>query len=109
MRWRPRGVGSYPVTPKTVEHPTSACAAHRDVTIIMMRTTLNLPEDVYEFSRSLAALKRISLGDAVGELVRNGLKPAVRINARKAFPSFVLTKSAKPITLEQTLAAEDEL
>ena len=75
----------------------------------MMRTTLNLPEDVYEVARSLAALKRVSLGEAVGELARNGLKPAVQINTRKAFPSFVLPESAKPITLEQTLAAEDDL
>ncbi|MDQ2948468.1 MAG: hypothetical protein M3Y27_21445 [Acidobacteriota bacterium] len=75
----------------------------------MMRTTLNLPDDVYEIARSLANLKRISLGEAVGELVRNGLKPAVRINTRTAFPSFVLPASAKPITLEHTLAIEDEL
>ena len=75
----------------------------------MMRTTLNLPEDVYEISRSLAALKRISLGEAVAELARNGLKPAVQINTRNAFPSFVLPESAKPITLEHTLAIEDDL
>ena len=45
----------------------------------------------------------------MGELVRNGLKPAVQINAKKGFPSFVLPESAKPITLEHTLAIEDEL
>lgn len=75
----------------------------------MMRTTLNLPEDVYEVARSLAHLKQISLGDAVGELVRLGLKPAFQIDTGKLFPSFVIPDSAKPITLEQTLAAEDEL
>ena len=74
-----------------------------------MRTTLSLPDDVYEAAHSLASLKRISLGDAVAELVRIGMRPSVQINGRKAFPSFVLPESAPPITLEQTLAAEDDI
>jgi len=32
---------------------------HHDAIIIMMRTTLNLPEDVYEAARALANLKRV--------------------------------------------------
>jgi hypothetical protein len=74
-----------------------------------MRTTLNLPEDVYQIARSLANLKGISLGDALAELARAGLRPAARMNAKKAFPCFDLPASAKPITLEQTLEAEDDL
>jgi hypothetical protein len=74
-----------------------------------MRTTINIPDDVFEVARSLATLKGISLGDALAELARAGLKPAVRINTKNAFPSFELKKGAKPITLEQTLDAEDEL
>ena len=73
-----------------------------------MRTTLNLPDDVYRATRSLASLKGISLGEALAELVRAGLKPAVYVSKRKAFPCFVLPEGAKPITLEQTLDAEDE-
>ncbi len=75
----------------------------------MMRTTVNLPEDVYQVARSLAHLKGISLGDALAELARAGLRPAARVNTKKAFPCFQLPPDAKPITLEQTLAAEDEL
>jgi hypothetical protein len=75
----------------------------------MMRTTLNLPDDVHQVAKSLAGVKGISLGDALAELVRQGLKPPARVNTRKAFPCFVLPKDAKPITLEQTLQAEDEL
>ena len=52
---------------------------------------------------------RISLGDALAELARAGLKPTVRINTKTAFPSFEVSEHAKPITLEQTLLAEDEL
>ena len=75
----------------------------------MMRTTVNLPDDVLRVARSLADLKGISLGDALAELARAGLKPAVRINTKTAFPSFEMKGGAKPITLEQTLEAEDEL
>lgn len=75
----------------------------------MMRTTLNLPDDVYEIARSVANANRISIGDALAELVRQALKPPLRINTEKAFPCFELPPDAQPITLEQTLEAEDEL
>jgi hypothetical protein len=83
--------------------------SHHDAILIVMRTTLNLPEDVYQVARSLANLKGISLGDALAELARAGLRPAPRMNTKKAFPCFDLPANAKPITLEQTLEAEDDL
>jgi hypothetical protein len=75
----------------------------------MMRTTVNLPDDVLLAARSLADLKGISLGEALADLARAGLRPSARINTKKAFPSFELREDATPITLEQTLEAEDEL
>lgn len=75
----------------------------------MMRTTVNLPDDVHQAAISLADLRGVSLGDALAELVRRGLKPSIAIDTRKAFPCFVLPEGAEPITLEQTLAAEDDL
>ena len=75
----------------------------------MMRTTVNLPDDIYSAARSLAALKAISLGDALAELARRGLRPAVSIDTRKPFPCFAVPEGAESITLEKTLAAEDEL
>jgi len=75
----------------------------------MMRTTLNLPDDVCRIARSLASARGISLGDAVAELVRQGLDLTVRADTEKPFPCFALPDQAKPITLEQTLEAEDEL
>jgi hypothetical protein len=74
-----------------------------------MRTTVNLPNDVLLMARSLARSRSITLGDALAHLVRAGLRPTVRINTSTAFPSFVVTENAKPITLEQTLRAEDLL
>jgi hypothetical protein len=75
----------------------------------MMRTTLTLPDDVHVAARSLARLKGISLGDALAELARRGLAPATPIDRAKPFPCFILQEDAEPITLERTLAAEDEL
>ena len=77
--------------------------------IIVMRTTINLPDDIHQAARSLASVKGISLGDAVAELARRGLNPSVAITTDKPFPCFVVPKGAEPITLERTLAAEDEL
>lgn len=76
----------------------------------MMRTTVNLPDDVYEVVRSIASAKRISLGEAIAELARRGLEPGSRIDTRESgFPSFSVSKHAAPITLENTLDAEDDL
>lgn len=75
----------------------------------MMRTTMNLPDDVYDVVRSFAEAKRVSLGDAVAELVRKGLRPESRPQTPGLFPTFAVPRGAAAITLEQTLAAEDEV
>ena len=74
-----------------------------------MRTTINLPDDVGEIIRSFADVRGISLGEAVAELVRKGMQPRVPATAEDVFPQFEITEGAAPITLEQTLAAEDEI
>lgn len=76
--------------------------------IITMRTTINLPDDVAEILRSFADVKGISLGDAVAELVRKGLQPRPPAPTESVFPQFDIPEGSPPITLEQTLAAEDE-
>jgi hypothetical protein len=75
----------------------------------MMRTTVNLPEDVYEVALAMASSKRISLGEAIADLVRRGLEPHDRVDsAEPGFPCFTVSRDAAPITLERTLHAEDE-
>ena len=74
-----------------------------------MRTTISLPDDVADVIRSFAEVKGISLGQAVAELVRKGLQPRLPSPTESAFPQFDIPETADPITLEQTLAAEDEL
>lgn len=74
----------------------------------MMRTTVNLPDDIYEVARSIASAKRISLGEALAELIRRGLEPASKSDDEPGFPCFSVSKRAAPITLEQTLDVEDQ-
>jgi hypothetical protein len=74
----------------------------------MMRTTLNLPDDVADALRAVAEAERISLGDAAARLIRKGLRPQQPVVEGAAFPSFVVRKGAGPISLEQTLAIEDD-
>jgi hypothetical protein len=75
-----------------------------------MRTTLNLPDDVGEIIRSFADVRGISLGEAVAELVRKGLQPRLSATPEDdVFPQFEIPEGADPISLEQTLAAEDEI
>jgi len=77
--------------------------------IIMMRTTVNLPDDVADLVRSVADAKGISMGSAIAELVRHGLTRDSRGATAYGFPCFTVPPDAAPITLEQTLAAEDDL
>ena len=74
----------------------------------MVHTTLNIPDDVYQAARSVASAKGVSLGDALADLVRRGLSAGARVDNTKSFPCFVISGPVPPITLEQTLAAEDE-
>ena len=75
----------------------------------MMRTTLNLPDDVGHIVRSFAESKGISMGDAAAELIRRGLHSENRLGQDSGIPCFSVKSDAKPITLEQTLAVEDEI
>ena len=73
-----------------------------------MRTTVDLPEDVLEVARSLAAAKHLSIGNALAELVRRGLAAKVPIAASTLFPTFQVSDDAPPITMEMVRLLEDE-
>jgi hypothetical protein len=77
--------------------------------IIMMRTTLNLPDDVVGVVQAVARAKGVSLGDAAAELIRRGLRSGEPIREDHGIPCFAVPADAPPITLEQTLTLEDEL
>jgi hypothetical protein len=74
-----------------------------------MRTTINLPDDVYQAARSVASVKDISLGEALADLVRQGLRPPLVREARNGLLVPQLPRNSPIITLEHTLAIEDDL
>jgi hypothetical protein len=74
-----------------------------------MRTTVNLPEDVYQAAKSVASVKDISLGEALADLVRQGLRPPLTMEIHNGLLVPVLPKDSPLITLEHTLAIEDDL
>jgi len=74
----------------------------------MMRITLDLPEDISEVVQSVAAAEGVSLGEAVADLIRRGLMTGhVLVDHR--LPSFAVAPTEPPITLEHTLAIEDNV
>ena len=63
-----------------------------------MRTTLNIDDDVLAVARALAARSGCSLGSAVYELARRGIKGWDAVNDGDGFPAFRVSPAAQPIT-----------
>jgi hypothetical protein len=75
-----------------------------------MRTTVTLPDDVYELARDHAHSRRISLGDALAELVRRSEpRPPLGIRYENGFPVFDTPPDAPKITMEDIRRAQDLL
>ena len=72
-----------------------------------MRTTLNLPDDIYEEARTLAHYNKISMGEAIAKMIRvNSVPPAgIKLTA-SGVPYFDMPTGLPPLTLEQSLAAK---
>jgi hypothetical protein len=79
---------------------------------ILMRTTINLDDDVYELASVYAAARGITLGSALGELVRSSSNPLSRsANAPiavddKGFP--ILPSRGRELTPEMAKAASED-
>ena len=71
-----------------------------------MRTTLTLEDDALELARKLARRKRVSLGEAVSELVRRGAQLPVPTMERQGLTVVRLPKSSARVT---AAAVEDLL
>ena len=79
-----------------------------------MRTTVNLDDDIYELASAYAAARDITLGSALGELVRTSRKPpsAPTVPKFKIGPDGlpILPSRGRKLTPEMVKAlAEDEL
>jgi len=73
----------------------------------MVRTTLDIDDDVVAAARELAAGERRSLGAVISELARRGLTPA-RIETAEGLPVIRVPSGTPPITPEIVRRALDE-
>lgn len=92
----------------TSTHQNILTSRHHRVTLIPMRTTLQLDDDVYEAARSLAATEGRSLGEIVSRLARQGLAPRGAVRERNGFPLFDVSADARPITGEMVKRALED-
>lgn len=75
-----------------------------------MRTTVDLPDDVYEYARDLAHVNRTSLSGAIVEIVRRNMRrlPAVGLRDDREIGLTVMHFGDGPITSEQVRALLDD-
>lgn len=73
----------------------------------MVRTTLEIDNDVVSAARELAALQRRSLGSVISELARRGLTPA-QVHTDGSLPVIRMPAGSPPITPEMVRRALDE-
>ena len=74
-----------------------------------MRTTLNIDDEILEVARSLAGERKVSVGAALSELARRGLRQrAASLRKRTGFPLFDVSRDSTPLTLDRVKQHEDE-
>jgi hypothetical protein len=84
--------------------------AHHDA---MMRTTIDIPDDLHRVLTSLANHNRSSLGRIAAELIQRGLAvpanesrgPVLSVDRKTGLP---LLQTSRPITPEDVKALEDD-
>ncbi len=74
-----------------------------------MRTTLNIPEDALALAHERARERHLSLGDAIGELVRKGADTHEEPSDFWAGMKFLPRRPGQPkVTLEDVNRIRDE-
>lgn len=73
----------------------------------MVRTTLEIDDDVVAAARELAAAERRSLGSVLSELARRGLTPA-RVEAEGDLPVIRVPPDTPALTPDMVRRALDE-
>jgi len=74
---------------------------------VLVRTTLNIDDDVLDVARRAAAAENKSIGTALSELARRGLASRSKSKTRIRFPCFKVSRDAPPLTLERVNDARD--
>ena len=73
-----------------------------------MRTTLTLDDDVLELAGRQAKLRGVSLGKAVSDLIRKGLKAQTQVRREGGLVVFDLPADSPEVTMETVKRLESE-
>ena len=73
-----------------------------------MRTTLSLDDDVVEIVKDYAAVKNLSLGAAVSDLVRKGIEAPLRVRLVNGLYVADLPPDSPVVTAERVKELMDE-
>lgn len=73
-----------------------------------MRTTVTIDDDVLRAARALAAARGLSLGAALSELARRGLRPSAPHGYRGDFPVFEVREESAAFGPDEVADALDE-
>jgi hypothetical protein len=76
--------------------------------LIRMRTTLNIEEEILDTCKDLADQQGLSLGDAVGLLIRRGLAYRSPCRERNGFVVFEASPGQRTFGLEEVKKAMAE-
>jgi hypothetical protein len=77
--------------------------------IVNMRTTLSLDDDLFPHVRTYAATRDLSLGKAVSELVRRGLRAPLRTRVVNGFRVVDLPEDSPVVTRDQVRKLIEEM
>jgi len=75
--------------------------------IYIMRTTVNIDDDIFGAVKSLANERSVPIGQVISELVRKGLKSQNTYQIENDFPIFKVSEDSPPITPDQVKTDED--
>jgi len=74
-----------------------------------MRTTISLDDDVVQEIKTYAKSRDVSIGKAVSDLVRRGLRAPLRTRIVNGFHVADLPPSSERMTAEDVKKLEDEI
>lgn len=82
-----------------------SCAWHHE----SMRTTISLDDDVVKEIKTYAKSRDVSIGKAVSDLVRRGLRAPLRTRIVNGFHVVELPPDSPTVTSEDVKRLQDEL
>ena len=75
-----------------------------------MRTTIDLPDDLYRLTRSIARDRSQSLSKTLADLVRRGLEQPREVTLeRSELTGLLVLRGGPPITSEAVRSLEDDM